>query len=93
MVIYWIVPDWKGLDILPYIDVRLTIPLIIMTNNRDQNLDVEIMKSGAIDYVFKSTMIFRDYLILPGFRLVTGRISGREGRLEREFLEILADIR
>src|SRR5512133_3170724 len=46
----WILPDGKGLDILPRRDGRVTIPLVIMTSFGDELLAVEIMKSGAIDY-------------------------------------------
>jgi PAS domain S-box-containing protein len=56
----WILPDGKGLDILPRMDGRVTIPLIIMTSYGDEHLAVEIMKSGAIDYVVKSATMFKD---------------------------------
>ncbi len=56
----WILPDGKGLDILPRRDGRVTIPLVIMTSFGDEQLAVEIMKSGAIDYVVKSATVFRD---------------------------------
>jgi PAS domain S-box-containing protein len=56
----WILPDGKGLDILPRTDGFVTIPLIIMTSFGDEHLAVEIMKSGAIDYVVKSATMFRD---------------------------------
>src|SRR5512138_2736910 len=53
----WILPDGKGLDLLPRTDGRVTIPLIIMTSFGDEHLAVEIMKSGAIDYVVKSSLV------------------------------------
>jgi len=56
----WILPDGKGLDILPRTDGRVTIPLIIMTSFGDERLAVEIMKSGAIDYMVKSPTLFRE---------------------------------
>jgi len=56
----WILPDGKGLEILPRSDGKVTIPLIIMTSYGDEHLAVEIMKSGAIDYVVKSATMFRD---------------------------------
>jgi PAS domain S-box-containing protein len=56
----WILPDGKGLDILPRRDGKVTIPLIIMTSFGDEHLAVEIMKSGAIDYVVKSATVFKD---------------------------------
>jgi PAS domain S-box-containing protein len=56
----WVLPEGKGLDILPRTDGMVTIPLIIMTSFGDERLAVEIMKSGAIDYVVKSATMFRD---------------------------------
>ncbi|MDO9034676.1 MAG: PAS domain S-box protein, partial [Methanoregula sp.] len=56
----WILPDGKGLDILVRTDGAVTIPLIIMTGYGDEQLAVEIMKSGAIDYVVKSATVFHD---------------------------------
>jgi PAS domain S-box-containing protein len=56
----WLLPDGKGIEILPRIEGRVTIPLVIMTSHGDEHLAVEIMKSGAIDYVVKSATTFRD---------------------------------
>jgi PAS domain S-box-containing protein len=56
----WILPDGKGLDILPRTDGKVTVPLVIMTSFGDEHLAVEIMKSGAIDYVVKSATVFHD---------------------------------
>jgi PAS domain S-box-containing protein len=56
----WILPDGKGLDILPRKDGKVMVPLVIMTSYGDEHLAVEIMKSGAIDYVVKSATVFKD---------------------------------
>ncbi|HII98618.1 MAG TPA: PAS domain S-box protein, partial [Methanoregula sp.] len=56
----WILPEGKGLDILPRTDGKVTTPLIVMTSFGDEHLAVEIMKSGAIDYVVKSATVFRE---------------------------------
>ena len=56
----WILPDGKGLDILPRRDGKVMVPLVIMTSHGDEHLAVEIMKSGAIDYVVKSATVFKD---------------------------------
>jgi PAS domain S-box-containing protein len=55
----WFLPDGKGIEILPRKDNIVTVPLIIMTSYGDENLAVEIMKSGAIDYVVKSSTTFK----------------------------------
>jgi DNA-binding response OmpR family regulator len=56
----WILPDGKGIEVLPRTDGVVTIPLIIMTSFGDEHLAVEIMKSGAIDYVVKSATVFHE---------------------------------
>jgi PAS domain S-box-containing protein len=54
----WILPDGKGIDILPRQEEMVTCPLVIMTGFGDERLAVEIMKSGAIDYIVKSGNVF-----------------------------------
>ena len=56
----WLLPDGKGIDILPRRDGLVTVPLIIMTSHGDERLAVELMKTGAIDYVVKSSTMFRE---------------------------------
>jgi PAS domain S-box-containing protein len=56
----WLLPDGKGIDILPNKNGRALIPLIIMTSHGDQTLAVEMMKAGAIDYLVKSDVAFRE---------------------------------
>jgi len=56
----WLLPDGKGIDILQRRDEMVTVPLVIMTSHGDERLAVELMKSGAIDYVVKSSTMFRE---------------------------------
>jgi PAS domain S-box-containing protein len=56
----WILPDGKGIEILPRKDGMVSTPLIIVTSFGDEHLAVEIMKSGAIDYVVKSATNFKE---------------------------------
>ena len=91
----WILPDGKGLDILPRRDGMVTIPLVIMTSFGDEHLAVEIMKSGAIDYVVKSATMFRDLphiarRALRDWEHIQERIRAEEA--EQESRKRLADI-
>jgi len=91
----WVLPDGKGLDILPRRDGIVTIPLIIMTSFGDEHLAVEIMKSGAIDYVVKSATVFRDLphiarRALREWEHIQERIRAEEA--EQESRKRLADI-
>jgi len=56
----WQLPDGRGIDIMPRKDGKVTTPLVIMTGRGNEQLAVEVMKSGAIDYVVKSEVLFRD---------------------------------
>jgi PAS domain S-box-containing protein len=78
----WLLPDGKGIEILPRSDGLVTVPLIIMTSHGDEHLAVEIMKSGAIDYVVKSATMFRE---LPHIALRA--LRDWENILERERAE------
>ena len=56
----WNLPDGRGIDILSREEGRITTPLIIMTGYGDERLAVDIMKSGAVDYIVKSATVFED---------------------------------
>jgi PAS domain S-box-containing protein len=56
----WKLPDGNGIDILAIRDGIVTTPFIIMTSHGDEHLAVEIMKSGAFDYIVKSATMFKD---------------------------------
>ena len=56
----WNLPDGRGIDILSREEGRISTPLIIMTGYGDERLAVEIMKSGAVDYIVKSATVFED---------------------------------
>ena len=56
----WVLPDGRGIDILPRKNGMVTTPLVIMTSHGDEKLAVEMLKSGAIDYIVKSETTFND---------------------------------
>ncbi|WP_292346526.1 PAS domain S-box protein [Methanoregula sp. PtaB.Bin085] len=92
----WSLPDGSGIEILPRDrSGMVTIPLVIMTSHGDEQLAVEIMKSGAIDYIVKSSTLFKD---MPRFALrayhewknIRDRIRAEDA--ERDSQKRLADI-
>ncbi|MBK9052692.1 MAG: response regulator [Chloroflexi bacterium] len=56
----WRLPDGEGLEFLAWVQERHHLPVIIMTSHGNQNLAVEVMKAGALDYVVKSEDAFLD---------------------------------
>jgi PAS domain S-box-containing protein len=54
----WLLPDGKGAELLSIRDSKHPLPIIIMTSHGDENLAVEVMKAGALDYLVKSAVMF-----------------------------------
>lgn len=79
VVVDWLLPDGKGLDLLTNSDARLIEqqPFLVMTSHGNEAVAVEAMKAGALDYVVKSPAMFME---MP-------RIAGR---IMREWGHILA---
>lgn len=53
-------PDGFGLDLFKRDDLHIDKPFIMMTGYGSQELVVEVLKSGAIDYIVKSPQSFTD---------------------------------
>ncbi len=54
----WLLPDGKATDILPA--EKELFPVILMTSQGSEQLAVEAMKAGILDYVVKSPTVFAD---------------------------------
>ncbi len=48
----WLLPDGKGIELLP--EDKERFPVIIMTSHGNEEIAVEVMKAGVLDYVVKS---------------------------------------
>ena len=53
-------PDGQGIDLLPEDKERVPFPLVVMTSYGDEQVAVEAIKAGALDYVAKSPPTFAD---------------------------------
>lgn len=60
----WNLPDGKGMDIFHYNDEEAKFPIVLMTSQGNEELAVEVMKKGALDYIVKSPQTFAD---MPNF--------------------------
>jgi PAS domain S-box-containing protein len=56
----WLLPDGKGIEILPSDREAITIPVIIMTSHGNEDLAVEMLKAGVVDYIVKSESSFKE---------------------------------
>ncbi|MGD2272246.1 MAG: response regulator [Desulfobacterales bacterium] len=60
VIVDFLLPDGKGTDLLAVKKKTAPYPIVMMTAYGNQNLAVEAMKAGALDYVVKSEGIFAD---------------------------------
>jgi len=70
VLIDWRLPDGQGIDLLKECKKEIDFPVIIMTSYGNENLAVEAIKSGALDYVVKTpeTMANLAYVINKAIR-------------------------
>ncbi|MCX6690780.1 MAG: response regulator, partial [Methanoregula sp.] len=54
----WLLPDGRGADLIISELGVPKIPVVIMTSHGSEQIAVDVMKSGAIDYVVKSESSF-----------------------------------
>lgn len=60
VVIDWFLPDGKGLEFLPADKDKATFPVVMMSAHGDEQVAVQAMKAGALDYVLKSPATLAD---------------------------------
>jgi PAS domain S-box-containing protein len=53
-------PDGKGTDLLSPDDDSPSLPLVVLTGQGDEQVAVEALKAGALDYVVKSPAVLKD---------------------------------
>ncbi|MEE8392142.1 MAG: PAS domain S-box protein, partial [Anaerolineae bacterium] len=56
----WLLPDGRGTDLLPAEGEARHFPLVVMTSYGDEQVAVEAIKAGALDYVVKSAEALSD---------------------------------
>jgi PAS domain S-box-containing protein len=56
----WLLPDGKGTDILPPDETLRRFPVVLMTSHGNEQVAVDAMKAGVVDYVMKSPATFAE---------------------------------
>jgi PAS domain S-box-containing protein len=56
----WRLPDGDAADILAFTRERCPIPVVVMTSHGSEQVAVDSMKAGAVDYVVKSEATLQD---------------------------------
>ena len=79
-------PDLSGIDLLRRLnDLKITVPVIVITGHGDVALAVEAMKIGAIDFLEKP---FDDEVLLASVNLALQQQDGQaKRRIERAEIE------
>lgn len=56
----WLLPDGKGAELLSVRESGHPVPIIVMTSHGSEELAVEVIKAGALDYLVKSDVVFAE---------------------------------
>jgi PAS domain S-box-containing protein len=56
----WLLPDGKGAELLSVRTSGIALPVIVMTSHGSEELAVEVIKAGALDYLVKSDIVFAE---------------------------------
>ncbi|HQE94180.1 MAG TPA: ATP-binding protein [Anaerolineae bacterium] len=60
VIVDWLLPDGHGTDVLPATEALASFPVIVMTSHGNEQIAVEALKAGALDYVVKSAETLAD---------------------------------
>jgi len=60
MIVDFLLPDGKGLELLPGSTEKRVLPIIILTGQGDEKIATAAIKAGAMDYIVKSSETFAD---------------------------------
>jgi len=60
MIVDYLLPDGKGLELLTGNSNKATFPVAVITGHGDEKIATAAMKAGAIDYIVKSSKMFAD---------------------------------
>ncbi|MDQ6958274.1 MAG: PAS domain S-box protein [Mariprofundaceae bacterium] len=60
MIADYLLPDGKGIELLPGDLHKLTYPVVILTSHGNELIAAAAMKAGAIDYIVKSNETFAE---------------------------------
>ncbi len=89
IIVDFLLPDGKGIELIPADKEESPYPVIILTSHGDEKIAVEAMKAGAFDYIVKSEVTLDDMphiyeRIMREWRLITKRKQVEEALSKSE---------
>jgi PAS domain S-box-containing protein len=89
----WRLPDGESLELLPSHNPSHSIPVIFMTSYGNERIAVEALKSGALDYVVKSSESMMDMPHIAERAIEQGNARAERARMQKALADSEAQFR
>ncbi|MCP4252215.1 MAG: PAS domain S-box protein [Candidatus Scalindua sp.] len=93
VIVDYILPDGKGIELIPVNKEEHPYPVVMLTSFGDEQVAVEAMKAGAFDYIVKSAAVLDGMPNICEKILLEWDYTIRHRRVERELKESEARLR
>lgn len=94
LLLDYFLPDMDGLTLLKLIrQQEYPVDVIFVTANREPQHIQEILRYGAIDYIFKPFRFERIQAALTQYRYMMKKLRDDEGKLEQADMDIITGMR
>ncbi|MBN2389507.1 MAG: response regulator [Anaerolineae bacterium] len=84
----WLLPDGQGVDVLLKHEREPAFPVILMTSHGNEQVAVEAMKAGALDYVVKTAETLTDMPHIAERALREWHYLAERRRTEQEIIRL-----
>ncbi len=92
LIVDFLLPDGRGIELLNLGGSRTPVPVVLMTSQGSEQLAVEVMKAGALDYVVKSAETLADMPHIAARALREWRYIQEKNRIEREREKLIVQL-
>ena len=83
----WLLPDGRGAELVGIEVEGQKVPVVIMTSHGNEQIAVDVMKSGAIDYLIKSGIMFSELPHITERALQQWRMMQDKIRMEKDLFD------
>jgi DNA-binding NtrC family response regulator len=89
----WLLPDGRGTELLPPPGTEAAFPVVIMTSHGNEQVAVDAMKAGALDYVVKTPENLADMAHIADRALRVWRLILERRAAEAERERLIAELK